>query len=317
MILFSIVLLTLVSISLRITILGLEAVMFTIDRADNLRKVGETAIVQSTRLSKHKSVYRTARTIQFGVDATVKTGKIALKTGKKAAVFGIKQTLKLFRFVVSKLRDLLLALETVVLILDIVIFIILTATTAGYLVLYTTVSEEGELVYNEEVLGTLGSGSSSASSENGESEDSEDSGDSEDSTSSDEFILECDNVDPNYHGQSWEVQDRDLLELAVTREFGADYTGSVLVAQTIRDTMIRENTHRFEDIYVEYGYDAQLPDETLPDAVNAVKFVFDDGGSGVQHKMLCFYARDMMYSDWHENQEFVVQYQNVRFFDFD
>lgn len=315
MILYSIVLLTIVSISLRITILGLEAAMFTIDRADDLRKVGETVVVQSTRLSKNKKIYRTARVVQFGVDTTARTGKFVIRQGKKATVFGIKQTLKLIRFVVSKLRDLLLALETVVLILDIVIFIILTAATAGYLVLYTTVSEEGELVYNEEVLGTLGSGGSSASSGNGESSD--DSEDSEDSTSSDEFILECDNVDPNYHGESWEVQDRDLLELAVTREFGADYTGSVLVAQTIRDTMIRENTHRFEDIYVEYGYDAQLPDETLPDAVNAVKFVFDDGGSGVQHKMLCFYARNMMYSDWHEKQEFVVQYQNVRFFDFD
>lgn len=160
MILFSIVLLTLVSISLRITILGLEAVMFTIDRADNLRKVGETAIVQSTRLSKHKSVYKTARTIQFGVDATVKTGKIVLKTGKKAAVFGIKQTLKLFRFIVSRLRDLLMALETVVLVLDIVIFIILMSASAGFLVLYCTTNEEGQLVYNEDVLTGLGVSSS-------------------------------------------------------------------------------------------------------------------------------------------------------------
>ena len=131
------------------------------------------------------------------------------------------------------------------------------------------------------------------------------------------FLLKCDNVDTSYKGQKWEVKDRELLELAVTREFGADYEGSVLVAQTIRDIMMKENTHRFADVYNKYGFNAKLPSATLPKAVDACKYVFDEGNSGVQHKLMCFYARDMMYSEWHEAQEFVIQHINVRFFDFD
>lgn len=131
------------------------------------------------------------------------------------------------------------------------------------------------------------------------------------------FLLTCDNVDTSYKGQKWEVEDRDLLELCVTREYGADYEGSVLVAQTIRDIMMKENTHRFADVYEEYGFDAHLPNAPLPKAIDACKFVFDEGNSGVQHKLMCFYASDMMYSSWHEAQEFVIQHKNVRFFDFD
>lgn len=131
------------------------------------------------------------------------------------------------------------------------------------------------------------------------------------------FLLQCDNPDPSYKGQPWEVEDRDLLELCVTREYGADYEGSVLVAQTIRDIMMKENTHKFADVYHKYSFDTKLPSEPLQKAKDAVKFVFDEGNSGVQHKMMCFYASDGMYSKWHEAQNFVIQHINVRFFDFD
>lgn len=161
MILFAIVLLTVVSISLRISILGLEATVFVINRADDIRKVGETALVQSTRL-KGKKVYRTARTIQFGVDVVAKAGRTVINVGKKATIFAVKQSLKLIRFIVSRLRDLLVALETVVIVLDIVIFLILVSVSAGYMVLYCTTNEEGQIVYNEDVLAGLGVSSSTS-----------------------------------------------------------------------------------------------------------------------------------------------------------
>ena len=161
MILFAIVLLTVVSISLRISILGLEATVFVINRADDIRKVGETALVQSTRL-KGKKTYRVARTAQFGVDTVVGAGRFIINTGKKAAIFAVKQTLKLVRFIVARLRDLLLALETLVLVLDIVVFLILVSASAGYMVLYCTTNEDGQLVYNEDVLAGLGVSSSTS-----------------------------------------------------------------------------------------------------------------------------------------------------------
>ena len=125
------------------------------------------------------------------------------------------------------------------------------------------------------------------------------------------------NIDENYRGQVWELTDREFVELVVTREYGADYTGSVFVAQTIRDNMMYENTHTFEDIYREYGYAAALPDEPLQDAIDAVDFVFYEGGSAVQHRIRCYYASNLIYAEWQEQQEFVYQYQYCRFFDFD
>lgn len=169
MILLAIVILTVVSISLRISILGLEATVFVINRADNLRKAGETALVQSTRL-KGKKVYRTARTIQFGADTIIGAGKFAVNTVKTASIFAIKQMLKILRFIVARLRDLLLALETFVLVLDIVIFLILVSASAGFMVLYCTTNEEGQIVYNEDVLSGLGTSTSTSEELESESE---------------------------------------------------------------------------------------------------------------------------------------------------
>lgn len=161
MILLAIVLLTIVSISLRITILGLETAVFVINRADNIRKMGEAAIVQSSRL-KGKKTYRATRTVQIGVDATIGVAKTAIGVAKTGAIIAIKTTLKLIRFIIARLRDLLLALETTVLILDIVILLILVSASAGYMVLYCTTNEEGQIVYNEDVLSGLGISSSTS-----------------------------------------------------------------------------------------------------------------------------------------------------------
>ena len=163
MILLSIVLLTIVSISLRITILSLETAVFVMNRADNIRKMGETAILQSTRL-KGKKTYRKARTLQIGVDTTVGVAKTAVGVVKVGTVLALKSTLKLIRFIVARLRDLLLVLESTVLILDIVIFLILVSASAGYMVLYCTVNDGGQIVYNLE--GSSNSSTSGSSESN-------------------------------------------------------------------------------------------------------------------------------------------------------
>lgn len=143
--------------------------------------------------------------------------------------------------------------------------------------------------------------------------DSSDSSSDSSISGGNEFLLSIDEPDPNYTGYKWEIEDRDLVERVVTREFGGDYTGSVLVAQIIRDLMMYENTHKFDDIDEKYGFSgSSIPDppqEATQDAKDAVAFVFDEGNSAVQHKIMCYYARDSMYSEWHESQHFIVEYQ--------
>ena len=131
------------------------------------------------------------------------------------------------------------------------------------------------------------------------------------------LVTDGTNIDESYRGQVWELTDREFVELVVTREYGADYTGSVFVAQTIRDNMMYENTHTFEDIYKKYGYAAALPDEPLPEAIKAVEFVFYEGGSAVQHRVRCYYSSKYTYAEWQEKQDFVYQYEYSRFFDYD
>lgn len=136
------------------------------------------------------------------------------------------------------------------------------------------------------------------------------------STGGNEFLLTINETDPNYTGYKWSLEDREFVERIVTREYGGDYTGSVLVAQVIRDLMMYENTHNFADINEKYGMPSSSKEPTQ-NAKDAVAYVFDQGNSGVQHKIMCYYASDLTSSEWHESQHFIVQYQNSRFFDVD
>lgn len=167
MILMLIVLLTLMSLSLRVTIMGLEVTNFVINRADDIRRVGQFGAVQATRVIGKKT-HRVAATASFVTNRVADVSLLGIKMAKNVAVLGLKASIKLLRFIVARLRDLLLALESFVLVLDIVIFLVLTAAAAGYMVLYCTTDESGNLVYNEEVLASLGVSTSGEEQELGE-----------------------------------------------------------------------------------------------------------------------------------------------------
>ena len=46
-----------------------------------------------------------------------------------------------------------------------------------------------------------------------------------------------------------------------------------------------------------------------------MRYIFDDDGSAVQHRMLYMYNPYMVKSAFHESQNFILSYQGVRFFD--
>lgn len=90
------------------------------------------------------------------------------------------------------------------------------------------------------------------------------------------------------------------------------YTGCALVAQSIRDAMNRSNTSSIDQIISQYQYFGDTDIEPNADVRNAVSFIFDQNGSAVQHRVLCFYIG---YSSWHETQTFLTELGGVRFFD--
>lgn len=129
------------------------------------------------------------------------------------------------------------------------------------------------------------------------------------------YLVDISNPDSSYKPKRVTLSsyDRAKLERLVMGEAGSmGYTGCALVAQSIRDAMNRSNTTSIDTIissYQYYGSTAKEPNQSVKDAVS---FIFDENGSAVQHRILCFYTGK---SDWHETQQFIVGCGNVRFFD--
>ena len=138
------------------------------------------------------------------------------------------------------------------------------------------------------------------------------------STTSSDFLMEIANPDPNYVGRAIELTDydRDLAERIVMGEIGSlGYTAMALVAQCIRDTYIKGRYTNIADVLYENGYYGSMnitPSQTCKDVV---RYIFDEGGSAVQHRIQVFYASNYCSSPWHESQEYVCSIGYVRFFD--
>ena len=134
-----------------------------------------------------------------------------------------------------------------------------------------------------------------------------------------DYLLDIANPDPNYVGYSVSLndEDRDMAERILMGEAGGEgYIGMALVAQCIRDTYVNGNYSSIAQLLKVNGYYGSTsitPSQTAKDVVN---YIFDQGGSAVQHNIRIFYATNMCSSSWHEAQDFVVQYNYVRFFNY-
>lgn len=128
------------------------------------------------------------------------------------------------------------------------------------------------------------------------------------------FLFSISNPDLNYQGVIMEVEDRTNLEGLVMAEFGTSYEGMVLVAQAIRDTMLKTGIRNTLIIKKKFGYTPPIRKKVSEACRRAVAFVFDEGGSGVQHPIHVFYATKYAKGKWHNTQKFIIEYAHVRFF---
>lgn len=129
------------------------------------------------------------------------------------------------------------------------------------------------------------------------------------------YLVSIANPDPSYSPSpvSLSSYDREKLERLVMGEGGSmGYTGCALIAQSIRDAMNRSNTTSIDRIISEYQYYGSTACAPNQDVKDAVSFIFDQNGSAVQHRVLCFYVGS---SSWHETQNYITSIGNVRFFD--
>jgi hypothetical protein len=132
-----------------------------------------------------------------------------------------------------------------------------------------------------------------------------------------QFLLKAVTVDKGYIGMRIPItkKDRDLLEHIVMGEAGdEDYAGKVIIAQAIRDGMLTDGL-TVEGVWRDFSYTKHISKEPIEEVKRAVSFVFDVGGSAVQHRILYFYAPRLVRSSFHESQIFVVEHGGHRVFD--
>jgi hypothetical protein len=130
-------------------------------------------------------------------------------------------------------------------------------------------------------------------------------------------LLEIDSPDEDYKGAIVELTDDDryILEHLVMGEAGGEgMIGAALVAQAIRDTMVYKGFDSVESVRKALKYSGSLSKEPNQDVIDAVSFIFDQGGCAVKSTIFYFYAPKRVTSSWHENQRFVVEYGGHRFF---
>ena len=132
------------------------------------------------------------------------------------------------------------------------------------------------------------------------------------------YLVAIDNPDYSYACYHVELtdDDRELLECLCYGEFGSGgFIGAAMIAQCVKDAMCFDGYSSVADVIKYCRYDGSTTSGTSDECIQAVRYIFDDDGSAVQHRMLYMYNPYMVKSSFHESQEFVLSYQGVRFFD--
>ena len=110
--------------------------------------------------------------------------------------------------------------------------------------------------------------------------------------------------------------DRDILERLVMGEAGNQgFEGAALVAQCIRDMYLLGGFDSIESVRTNCGYSAKLTREPNQNVIDAVNFIFDEGGYAVKHRILYFYAPKYSKGTFHNTQNNIIDYGGHRFFD--
>ena len=112
--------------------------------------------------------------------------------------------------------------------------------------------------------------------------------------------------------------DRDLLERLLTGEFGGSFTGAALVAQAIKCAIVYDHYTSMDNLIIGMGYVGSTDIGKSQNAVDAAKYVFDENALAVKHRLFYMCTEDYYDSvpgNFHSTQNFILQYENVKFFD--
>lgn len=132
------------------------------------------------------------------------------------------------------------------------------------------------------------------------------------------YIVAIDYPDKTYQTFHIELteEDRDVLEHLCMGEFGTGgFIGAALIAQCVKDAMCFDGYKTVEDVRVKCRYDASLDNTPTQEVKDAVAYIFDYDQAAVQHRMMYMYNPNLVTSAFHESQNYILTYGDVRFFD--
>lgn len=132
------------------------------------------------------------------------------------------------------------------------------------------------------------------------------------------YLIAIDNPDKTYECSKVTLtdEDRDLLERLCYGEFGSGgFIGAALIAQCVKDAMCFDGYPTVESVIKNCHYDGSTKKGTSTACKQAVSYIFDQNKEAVQHRMMYMYNPYMVYSSFHESQNYILTYEDVRFFD--
>lgn len=132
------------------------------------------------------------------------------------------------------------------------------------------------------------------------------------------YIVAIDYPDKTYQTFHIELteEDRDVLEHLCMGEFGTGgFIGAALIAQCVKDAMCFDGYKTVEDVRVQCRYDGSLNNTPSQEVKNAVSYIFDHDKAAVQHRIMYMYNPVLVSSAFHESQNYILTYGDVRFFD--
>lgn len=132
------------------------------------------------------------------------------------------------------------------------------------------------------------------------------------------YLLAIDNPDKGYGCPHIELSDddRDLLERLCYGEFGTGgFTGAALIAQSVKCAMVQLGTSDVKTVIDRFHYDGSTKSGTSEACKKAVIYIFDMDKDAVQHRILYMYNKDMVHSRFHESQNYICSFKEIRFFD--
>lgn len=132
------------------------------------------------------------------------------------------------------------------------------------------------------------------------------------------YLVAIDNPDKTYEcGQvTLSDHDRDLLERLCMGEFGSGgFVGAALIAQSVKNAMCFDGFTSVDKIIADYHYTGRTDIPANDACKQAVRYIFDENHDAVQHRILYMYNPLLVDSEFHESQNYILTYEDVRFFD--